>query len=544
MFILTTFQSQNLDLNGADVWFLFDGERVPAHQSRLKISEWFNTMFLKRMVQNELDMTDTGIKAKNFKEFLKFFYEEEPHLNLKNIEGILDLAKKSSVVNFLELCEDFLIDLIFTNKDQTFFAYQLASRYDANRLGMYCEFQIEMHTGEFQSFIYHMVRYLLQCEAFGCGEKTIVNALLLWAKTVSKRKNQDPSEAKKLRDQLQELVYQIRYTPMTATDLADCLKRCRDLVSVDDMIEILHIIGRSSESQTRIFSDLERNLKLRYKVLECSRLSFYLNERYDFKKVETTKFQCSRSILFRGFNCVCDQEVSVPVTVIIKETEDDKILIERSKQQFNLIFGTISNIVHSHEVCCRLKKPVLLKPNTTYQIEITFENDPQSVAGGFYSHRKLKSITRPDPKTEFKFHGISGIVSRIWFTHVHVDNNVSGICHYIGFYIEQFVHQLLSVSDDMTVFFQIVCNGTLPLIFSSTINKLSFGFCGIENPWNKKLARLLNRLFCMSFFLYFIVALIIGLIESPILVTFLWIITWFFLAYRKMHFPFFLPPCY
>lgn len=137
-----------MDPSGADVWFEFGGKHIPAHHSKLEISKWFETMYEHLTVDNVVDMTNEDIKIEDFKEFLKFFYDKKPSLNLKNIEGVINLAKRSSVVKFSDMCETFLMNTIYTNKHQTFFVYHLASRCDVNRLKIICEFEIAMHTEE------------------------------------------------------------------------------------------------------------------------------------------------------------------------------------------------------------------------------------------------------------------------------------------------------------------------------------------------------------------------------------------------------------
>lgn len=96
--------------DGADVWFIVDDERIPAHKLLLiSKSPWFKAMFCGPLADpDDVNMSESAT-ADEFKEFLQFFYLYNVKLTEKNIAGVFDLVKQSLVDDFLTECEEYLI---------------------------------------------------------------------------------------------------------------------------------------------------------------------------------------------------------------------------------------------------------------------------------------------------------------------------------------------------------------------------------------------------------------------------------------------------
>lgn len=99
-----------LNLNGADVWFIIHGERIPGHKLILGASSpYYSTIFYGSLPEdNEADMSASNISMKSSKEFLKFIYGLEPNLTMDNIEGVISQAKQSISDEIFAACEAFL----------------------------------------------------------------------------------------------------------------------------------------------------------------------------------------------------------------------------------------------------------------------------------------------------------------------------------------------------------------------------------------------------------------------------------------------------
>lgn len=473
-------------------------------------------------------MVGKGIKVNDFKEFLKFFYGIKLNLNLGNVEGVINSAKQLKVEQVFDLCEKFMIDKICAKKDQTFFAYHLASHNNANRLKTICEFEIAMNTEEllklpsFLKLPHKTLQSFLQCNVFGCGEKIIFEALLRWAEAACKRMNKNPTVVKNLRNQLKELVYMIRFKSMKMSEFDACLEMWPGLFSTDEISEIRCIIGKVSKEFQTNFSKSIRFLKSQYKILECSRLSFFSNEPYKLQNVEQIIIKCSRLVYLWGFSCVCDREASISADVIIKAVWNQNQKRELFNQPMTLEFR--KNVVHSslYEASVAISKPLLLNPEYYHQIEIRFQKNPQSIRGGLQNNRKLQSFKDFEFGTWLSFHGTGrGMVSKISFT--RVDNNIDSMGKEIySLYSKIFVSVLN---------FHFFIYGALPSWIFGVIWIFTFGFYK-ANPQIKKRAGDMFMFVCFLILL----TLIIIVFRQPILVL-VFIIFWISVIRKKSNDP-------
>lgn len=141
-----------LNSDGADIWFVFGDEKVPAHKFVLEtMSPWLNVMFNGSLpVENEVNMKRYEVTVQAFKEFLRFLYLGKVNFTMDNIEEVINLAKLSLVDEFFVECENFLINSL-TAKNM-YFGYKLAVFYEANRLKKKCEEEIGLNAEQVPTF--------------------------------------------------------------------------------------------------------------------------------------------------------------------------------------------------------------------------------------------------------------------------------------------------------------------------------------------------------------------------------------------------------
>lgn len=403
---LEKFQTLYLNEEGADVWFRFGDKQIPAHKLILTtMTPWFKTMFFGSLPEGEVvNMTNSNVTADAFKEFLRFLYLNKANLTMKNIDGVMDLAKQSMIDNVFTECEDFLIKSLTT--DTVCFGYQLALLYESERLKVICEDEICVNAEQilrstsFMDFNYDFLQNILQCDALACEEIYIFEACIAWAKAACKRNDLDPSKADHLRLKLKESLYQIRFNSMKKDEVATCISSCPGLFSADELEEIICMIAHPKEHKPKKFNWTQRYFNLQWDKghqLECKRihkkltkLVAKLNKTYwwKVKDVEETTITCNRRVILKGFSCEFDKKCSrsAIIQIIEKKCNDpDQIAIERYNDKIILEFNkkhiiyTSWKCLISFQASVKLNKVILLRPKYIYEIKISFEDDPPEI---------------------------------------------------------------------------------------------------------------------------------------------------------------------
>lgn len=128
--ILGNFKSLYLKEDQADVWFVFDDERLPCHKVIITSSPWLEAMFYGSLTEkDEVDMRRSGYAAESFKELLRYLYTGKVKSTMNNIENITFLADASLNQGFLNECEKFLLKGL--SDDNLSVMYELALRLKA-----------------------------------------------------------------------------------------------------------------------------------------------------------------------------------------------------------------------------------------------------------------------------------------------------------------------------------------------------------------------------------------------------------------------------
>ncbi|XP_055303187.1 BTB/POZ domain-containing protein 19-like [Sitodiplosis mosellana] len=348
--LLQTIQSSYLNPDGADVWFVFDGDRVPGHKFLLTgLSPWLNITFNSSLPETgNVDMTNSQVTVAAFKEFLQFFYMDDVTLTMENIEGVIHFAKQSLSKDVFTKCEQFLIKS-FT-MDKIFYGHQLALLYEADALKAFCEDEICVNaeatfkSSSFLDFPYSMLLTILKFDSLVCEEKDIFDACIAWAKAACDRNQKDSKILENLRAQLDDLIYQIRFSSMTVDKATECIRSCRGLFTAAEMEEIMCMVNRKLDFIEKKFNWTPRyyNPKSgRGNQLLCSRYSSSdkTNDEYNPRGSEKITFTCNRRVVLNGFYYECSGFDGESFTVTITEAKSENVT-ERYNQEVTFDYGS------------------------------------------------------------------------------------------------------------------------------------------------------------------------------------------------------------
>ncbi|XP_031635383.1 uncharacterized protein LOC116348503 [Contarinia nasturtii] len=438
---LNRFKALYLNEDGADVWFKFRSDRIPAHKLILTtMSPWLNTMFFGSMPEgNEVDMINSQVSANAFKEFLQFFYMDDVNLSIDHIEGVIDLAKQSLTDHIFNECENFLMKSITT--DKMCFGYQLALRYGANKLKAICEEEICVYaetilrSSSFLEFPYEFLENLLKCDALACEEKDVFNACIAWAKSVCKLHEKDPSKAENLRAELKDTVYQIRFVSMTKEEIASCIASYPGLFFADELEEIICMNGQVGEVMAKKFNWSPRYFNLQWdkgRHLDCNRFAKWnLWTMHRLKKVEKLLFTTNRRVLLNGFICECGDDCNKEVDILITEMKiNGPDIVERySEKQVTLDFNYKRNKCESYLALVTLKKALLLRPKYKYEIKISIRLDEIEKNKKSFSRTTYKKNVLLDFDIKLRFEEKYGFISQLNLIRFDNKNIVQKLIH-------------------------------------------------------------------------------------------------------------------
>lgn len=415
-----------LSADGADVWFVVDGERIPGHKLILtSASPWFKTMFCGSLQeQGDVDMSET-VTVAEFKEFLQFFYLLDVKLTEANIEGVLDLVKQSMVDEFFVECENFLINHMSIEK--MCWGYQVAIVYEAKKLQLFCEKAISINSPaifESDSFLnahYDVIHRIFKLDFLLCDEKRAFEACMSWARSACRRNGQDPSLMSSLRNQLNDILYQIRFASMKVEEFGSLLHKYPDLLTKEETQEIIFIQTRVNGFKPRMFNDKPRLFQQKMdgrEVLTCDRFVMYETDATEnnikIKKIESTTFSSNRPVLLSGF------EYST-------RFGDIKItLIEKSGDGYIMPFFESKHLVGYDSEPCSVERlvskakfhmPIVIEPNMKYEIRLELQHVSGVKRTVLYSKVLLDhGIVIQFHPSEGETNAARGIIHRLYFS--------------------------------------------------------------------------------------------------------------------------------
>lgn len=399
-----------LNRDGADVWFVSGGERIPSHKAILLKSPWFRTMFCGSLPeQGDVDITDNATAAE-FKEFLQFFYLFDVKLTLANIEGVFNLGKQSMVEEFFLKCELFLIDKLTI--DRMCWGYELAIMYDARELELFCERGISMNTMEIlqgDSFLnanYETVERILKLETLLCTEKHLFDACIQWARTMCENNQQNPDQIDNLKEHLRNLLYEIRYVSMKDEEFGTLLHTFPELFSKEEIQELVFIRCQVKNFTPNRFKANPRQFQHtldRSNKLTCDRFinieTGIVDDALKVKRIETTTFSSNRPVLLLGF-LYGSRFGNVKITITEKFNDEFILpLFERPQRiAYDVQRVDFDESMHRHEAEAVFQQPFVIEPNIKYEIKLELE----TVSGSKRSY--LKSEVHLNQGVTIQFH--------------------------------------------------------------------------------------------------------------------------------------------
>lgn len=459
-------QGMYLNSADADVWFLIDGKRIPCHMSVIRRMPYFESMLAHPWYNNDTNEVNLGayqglapedrISASSFKEFLKFIYGHERNFTEHNIYGVVHMANSTESYDLFRECEAYLRNSI--TKTNLYERYSFANRahmypMDSLKKDIFAHIDCVLKLKHFEQIPYEFLQDILVNDALACEEKELFDGCIAWAKAKC-RENGVPRTAGNVRNQLNNtndarnnLLYQIRFTAMTSKEAAVCVKSNPGLFSSGEIEEILCMVGHNESFQSRKFNWNLRRFHLNWdrdRLLECSRFSCgdkgrkktLVKDRY-----QITRFTCNKRVVLKGFKIELSRRISDPrlksIRIQINEINSDGHTVERFAR--NDVTAAFLNSrsgakYNSFTEDIQLNGDhVLLRPNYTYEIRITFLNYDHTI-DDFNSQATLNKKVRVDHDVVFSFKE-RGIVASLSFRRFDDRKLLQKIIHNPKFWI-------------------------------------------------------------------------------------------------------------
>lgn len=379
----------------------------------------------------DVPMTNSNVTAAAFKEFLRYIYTGKITLTMDNIDELIFLADLSLCEEFFDECQNFLKNQLTV--DNIFTIYQLALRHErAKDLKAICEEEICLNaeriftSPSFANIQFEFLQNSLVCDSLVCEEKVIFNACMTWAKAACRQQGRDQYNPINLRTQLQDSIYQIRFTSMTIGDAADCISSCPDgFFSAIELKEIMCMVGRKSYPGEMKFNWTPRYFSLHRDSghqLTCNRYSDAGAEYFMFNQTETISFTCNRHVLLKGFTTECNQPTNIEVNITIEErkTNDHINVRYNGRKVLHFSRNIRRGIYTSFEATVELDNVIYLRPDNIYTINVTFEMVPIRLQ----HNGKLKNKVRVDHDIVLKFWGSKNIVTSLVFSRLNNPNHI------------------------------------------------------------------------------------------------------------------------
>lgn len=387
------FKKMYLNSEMADVYFVcagFDGEmeRIPAHKLLLCIaSDGFKAMFSKHDTnQNEFNFEQ--IPATAFKEFLQFVYTAKIKLTMENIAAVLELATDYGNDDLLFLCGLFLEQRLTT--ENIIWGYSLALRFGRNKMKENCERRISECASEVfksNSFLNcdrDVLNQILQLNTLKCDECQVLTGCLSWAKASADRKGLDSKNTQILRDELGDLLYQIRFRSMSMGNFSMIVGSFGGFFSAEELEQIIQMIAAKDFTSNKFNSKLRACAKTKNHseqsngdksnqpgIIECNRHLSYTNSRYFVRPVEKARFVLSKTHILTAFDCSLvksqsDEKVTLTAKVTIVEGPKGE---SSTPTVLCICETTLGSDDETHIV---LPTPVTIQKDCKYEIQLDF----------------------------------------------------------------------------------------------------------------------------------------------------------------------------
>lgn len=196
-----------------------------------------------------------------FRLFLKSFYSDCIFFDERsnNIYGILELAKEYEVTQCMEMCINAVKNSHSLNNKNRFllYNYKLAMKIEQPKLNRIFEDCIStnaeyvLETLECYYEDYDMFKRILQLD-LKCERMIVFDACLKWAKKMCNGKRLAERNGRKLREQLVDCLYLIRFHRMTIKQFTERIGENEGLFTADELEDIIHSIT-NKQYKSKIF---------------------------------------------------------------------------------------------------------------------------------------------------------------------------------------------------------------------------------------------------------------------------------------------------
>lgn len=414
-----------------DITFIVESERIRAHRNVLAaLSPKYKAQFYGPNPDQGEILIPT-ISAAAFKEFLQFFYKDRVNLTMDNIETVLDLAQQSLNDEFVDICIDFLKNVITTNSVCS--VYRLAILYDIGPLRRDCEKLIATKTldvfasYDFQQCNPDVLMYILKLNTLKCTEMEVFDICIAWAQADCFQKDLNDPNPKHLRESLGDCVYQIRFSSIDAEKFAVIHKSLEGFFTTDELVELLYITTKLKDFKSKIFNQTPRGKpKLCLEIFkgpqtwssECNRFEHDLltlkRRCVDIPQIDFD-FICNNTIRLHGIVLgfqlkeITLDGISDKISVSVKYNDDSFAAFETTcefyqstttKSESIIVFETpIERIIGFN---CSLKLPALqLNYDLVLDDVVEVDNVKFILTGGWITRVLFDKMTSPltDPRT-------------------------------------------------------------------------------------------------------------------------------------------------
>lgn len=387
-----------LDSGTADVHFIFGAEkkvRIPAHKILLAANcGAFKAMFYGDKVDTEVPNVSTDA----FKVFLQFFYFDKIALTTESIADVLHLGKTFAFPSCLSICERFLMNSLCI--DNVCMSYGLAIRFELNDLIGKCEDMIADKTeAVFQSATFpkcerSVLSRILKLELLTCSESMVFRSCVEWVKATSGQKKVTKQIFK---EQLGDLLYDIRFRSVAIEEFTNLLSTCGDLFSSEEYQEIFQLIV-SKDYHPKLFNANPRQKRDEEISVNCSciREESKASPHY-FQDIESIQFTVNKSIMLSEIVCsqinILNKDKCLPAEMMIIEKPRDDVDTQRIMCNQKIMFKSETMPI------IPLKDRLLVTAGLLYEIQ--FKQCPAS--SQFHCKPFKSEVHLPDTDIVVKF---------------------------------------------------------------------------------------------------------------------------------------------
>ena len=185
----------------------------------------------------------------------RFLYYEAEELNLKELaQGIMYCAKKYIITKLFQLCAT-VINERLTNKNVCSLLQASFSLHE-DILADACMSFIDDHAEDILKQSHHLGLHrdvwkkVVQSDCLDAKEATIMNACAEWSRARCEEQK-IVADAQNIREQLGDILYDIRFPRMSLTEFSDCTEEW-DILNKGELKEIIKYLGCKNEDKPAI----------------------------------------------------------------------------------------------------------------------------------------------------------------------------------------------------------------------------------------------------------------------------------------------------